>query len=672
MNNKLLSLILVLILLCSCAFGSYAETQKTFNEVTLSMYCNLSNKTRISGIYSENTFYIKAEDLCDITNGKIEKQSEDSIVISCNYGIRKITIDHTTENLTEDTEDAKSKRLITMPVIEYKNTKYYSLLHFLRYLGISVSLEKDAQTQLKIFVHYNIFDAIGEYKEKNNGNAFWWDEVECPEGENLDDKLVNAGVVALINRDSNIFRMMFDAKGIEREALEDALISILTNEGSSYFDENDASLDSLNLANDALGLTADIAGFIVKTYKSDATASLGEFIDDFSTASAITVDTVVNYMNAFATMKQFDAITETQRTLLEKTILGHPENSDLLCGEWARLQDAAKNVNNRAKDAFTNGFETGQKAVTSTAYDLLEGSASIGNPVTLAWKGAIFINKLIPYTSNMIDKKTQLYNAYLCSIIQIIANELLSDAGADLDNANFMQFDPGSQYEHLLEIKNSLILQLKSTLTTREYLIKSEFVEKSYAEEMKVMNKETAELLNRIENCKIVLVGMDPNVTEDLTWMEIYKNKYLNYYGEYISVPYCDSDDTIEYYLFDLNSDSVKELIVKEIDKSFNKKFNFESKPTYYHIYTYNDKVIYLDKIDGQDIKLTHKEDGTGLYVHYFLGGGYYGRGIMTVGNNQLVITMDIPTDYVGYFPDTPDEIPFSSASARDGYLAID
>lgn len=526
MKNKIIALLLVVTLIFSFGFTTYAETQQSFNEVTLSMYCNVSEKRRITGVYSKNNFYVKADDLCDVANGEITEQTEESIVVSCNYGIRNIKIYHTTQNMTEDPQE---ERLITMPIIEYENTRYYSLLHFLRYLGINVSIEEKAETQLKIFVRYNIFDAIGEYIEKNKGNFFWWDEVECSENENLEDKLVNAGVVALINRDSNIFRMMFDAEGIEREALEDALVSILVNEGESYFNEKNSSLDSLNLANDALGFTADVAGFIVDAYKSDATENLGKFINGFSTASTISANSAVNFVNAFTTMKQFDSITETQRTLLENTILKYPKDSALLCGEWERLQEAAKNVNIRVKDAFANGFEAGNEAVTGIAYDLLQGSVSNGNPVAFAWSGAIFINKLIPYTSNMIDKKTQLYNAYLSSIIQTVANELLSDAVADLNDADFMQFNSTSQYEHLLESKNSLVLQLKSTLTTREYLIKSEFLEKSYAKEMKEMNKQTAELLNKIENCKIVLIGMVPSISEDLTWMENYESSSAEY-----------------------------------------------------------------------------------------------------------------------------------------------
>lgn len=158
-------------------------------------------------------------------------------------------------------------------------------------------------------------------------------------------------------------------------------------------------------------------------------------------------------------------------------------------------------------------------------------------------------------------------------------------------------------------------------------------------------------------------------ITDDLTL----ENGLLNYYGEKVSVPFCDSDDTIAYYICDLNADSVQELIVKETDKTFNNKYNTEFSSVHYHVYTYTDKVVYLNEIEnGDEAKLTHKEDGTGINIHYFLSGGYYGRAIMTLNNNQLVVNTDIPTDYVGTFPYTPAEIPFSSATAKDGYLAIE
>lgn len=662
MKNKIIALLLVVILIFSFGFTTYAETQQSFNEVTLSMYCNVSEKRRITGVYSKNNFYVKADDLCDVANGEITEQTEESIVVSCNYGIRNIKIYHTTQNMTEDPQE---ERLITMPVIEYENTRYYSLLHFLRYLGINVSIEEKAETQLKIFVRYNIFDAIGEYIEKNKGNFFWWDEVECTENENLEDKLVNAGVVALINRDSNIFRMMFDAEGIEREALEDALVSILTNEGESYFNEKNSGLDSLNLANDALGFTADVAGFIVDAYKSDATENLGKFINGFSTASTISANSAVNFVNAFTTMKQFDAITETQRTLLENTILKYPKDSALLCGEWARLQEAAKNVNIRVKDAFANGFEAANEAVTGIAYDLLQGSVSNGNPVAFAWSGAIFINKLIPYTSNMIDKKTQLYNAYISSIIQMVANELLSDAVSDLNDADFMQFNSTSQYEHLFESKNSLALQLKSTLTTREYLIKSEFLEKSYAEEMKGMNKQTAELLNKIENCKIVLVGMEPSISEDLTWMENYvssdKLSYEmreEYFESKTSTGILFLTNKISYPYF-LGSSEVEKKINARYEEIINnyRESSSEDIESWYETVLEYDELYKLPFYNNMEITVSYNGNGyVSLleWVHDWPGG-------MHPYHYENGITYDIETaqevDYSRFFIGNDEEI---------------
>lgn len=524
MKNKITALLLAVFLIFSSGFTTYAETQQSFNEVTLSMYCNISEKRSITGVYSNNNFYVKADDLCDVANVKIVEQTAEHMIVSSNCGVRTIKIYHATQNMTEG---SKEDRLITMPVVEYENARYYSLLHFLRYLGINVSLEENAETQLKILVRYNIFDAIGEYVEKNKGNFFWWDEVECTENENLEDKLINAGVVSLINRDSNLFRMMFNASGIEREALEDVLVAILTNEGESYFDENSSDLDLQNTLKDAIGITSDVTGFLLDVLKADLPENAYSIFDNTSTGLGHFANFAVNFANAYATMKQFDTITEVQRTLLEKTILEYPENSALLCGEWKRLREAAKNVDTRAKEAYINGFDAGFKVVNSTAYDLLQGSVS-KSPIAIAWNGAVFMVKLIPYTSNIIDNKTQLYNAYLCSIIQMVANELLTDAASDLNNADLMQFDATSQTNHLVEMRNALILQLKSTLTTREYLIKSEFLAESYAEEMKIMNKQTAELLNKIENCKIVLAGMDPSVTEDLTWMENYESQDSN------------------------------------------------------------------------------------------------------------------------------------------------
>lgn len=138
----------------------------------------------------------------------------------------------------------------------------------------------------------------------------------------------------------------------------------------------------------------------------------------------------------------------------------------------------------------------------STAHDILNGMAD-ANPASAAWDSALLLTKLIPFTNQMIDSQDKLYNAYNCSMIQLIANEMLADAYLDWYNSNGMYTNVADQYDMLNTIKQLMILQLKSTLTTRKYLIQSGRLEEGYAEQMKAINQKIAMLLNETENCKI-------------------------------------------------------------------------------------------------------------------------------------------------------------------------
>ncbi len=597
---RLVSILLVIILIfTSIPFSVMASSSSDPVEVTLSMYSNLSDEQNISGLYKDNVFYIRVEDLCEISGAKIEKTKNNNVFLSLNQGMRNFEIITAGGGMMKENFYSDSYA-ITMPVIVQDNNVYISAIDFLHYIGAHYSLSKDGNPQFMVAIKYTIFDAMADLVNSDLGNFFWWDEVDY-DGKSIENKIVNAGVVALINRDSNVFRMMFDAKGIEREALEDALISILTNEGASYFDENNKQLDFINLGNDVLGMESSIASFVVDFYKSDATDSFGKYLDGFASNSADAVNSITNLLNSIESVKQFESMTETQRTLLENTIISYSENSSTLNDGWENLLEAAKNVDTRAKDAYANKYAEALDFSQKTGYDMLKGSTGT-NPVSIAWDGAILINKLIPYTSNMIDKKTQLYNAYNCSMIQLIANELLANAYSRLYYSNYCG-QQSAHLDYLTQIKNSLILQLKSTLTTREYLIKSEFLTEDYANTMQVMNNETAELLNKAENCKVVPVGETAIYAgkEDYSWIANFKK------------PLQADNLTLENY------DNVKLVYTNDLDLYFCSQENSNTENLYIYNLT-NNKITLIEEnvsydsiqVDGEFIYYTKYTDTNG------------------------------------------------------------
>ena len=603
--KKIISLLLVIVLSSTVIpLNVLAQEKNEKVYVSLSMYSNKTNDKSISGYYYDNMLYVSINDICKITGATVKEKDEDKVYLSLNGGCRDAEIS-INGNVMKEVFYSDSYS-VYMPSFAQNNVVYVSMMHFLNYIGANYEFRKESKPQLIVVVQYSIFDALTDYNNTNQGNFFSWDEVDCG-NEKLEDKLVNAGVVALINRDSNIFRMMFDAKGIEREAIEDALVSIITNEGVDYFDSNNSQLEFLNIGTDVLSAESDIVDFVTKVYKTGATETLGKYINEFASESSAGFSTITNYLNALETYKQFDAITETERTLLEKTILTHPEDSSTLCDGWDNVLNATENVNKRSKDAFENKYQIALETADGLGYDFLNGIAdgTSKNPISAAWDGAILINKLIPYTSNMIDKKTQLYNAYLCSMIQYIAKDFFADSYSKLYYSNFFYDRLSLQLDCLQQLKYDLILQLKSTLTTREYLINSGFLTDEYASEMKSMNKKTAELLNKVENCSLSGVGVAYNedYKDDYSWLSEFKDNSLMYY-DYIkqNLNVIDSTDfprennkkqgVFSALIDDFDDDGTKEMVTASIVLN-----TADQEYVVFELYCIeNDKVVSCDK----------------------------------------------------------------------------
>ena len=549
-KKRLLCILLAICLLIPMSLPTYAASESNeLKNVTLSLYSNLSPERYISGLYRDNTFYITLEDLCALTRGKIVKETEEEAVVSfgnCRNGksIREFVIDVGSGNMAETLHSDKYN--ITLPSLIQDGKVYVSALHFLRYLGATVKLQEDAPIQFMVIKRYDIFDALSDLINSDLGNFFWWDEVDTGE-ENLEDKLTNAGVIALIDRDSNIFRMMFDAKGIEQEALEDALLSIVKNEGQGYFVENSAESELIDTASGIIGAEADWFGLIKDSY-ADGSDVLGKQIDKLASVASTTAGLTNNVIAAFESLKQFDNMSVSQRDLLEKTILEYSKDSKTLCDGWDVVFDASKNISEKIQSEYYAQYNAALDILESTAYDFLNGAtgAAGANPVSIAWSSVTLLTKMIPFTNEMIEKKEQLYNSYNCSIIQLIANEMLVEAYSDWYYGNALYTGSAEQYKKLDAVKQLIVLQLKSTLTTREYLINSGFLESNYASEMKEMNQETALLLNKVENCQINGVALfTSEYNEDLSWIQNYAD-YATPLFEQLVTEYGYADNTIE------------------------------------------------------------------------------------------------------------------------------
>lgn len=509
-------------------------TQQGYTHVFVTVSSNMTDKTGVSGLYKDNVFYVTLDDLCALSGATVDNQDNQTVVLTTSNGVRTIRIDVGSGNLTEWM--FSDKFYATCPSARLDGQVYVSALHFLKYLGATVDVNPQGATKLTVFKRYDIQDAYGEMQAMDNGHFFWWDQVQDEDGD-LEDLLVNAGVVALINQDPNFFRMMFDASGMERDALESILLEILKNEGATYFNEIDTSQE-VALALDAASKASDAGGFLKETF-SNSMVSDSALFDGFSIAS-LGLGISSDMVNAVDSVRQFDNMTAAQKNLLGNTILAYSDDSETLCNGWENILEAAKEVNANVNSAYNNEFTAVAETLVDSANDVWAaqgGTLFSGNPAQIAWDVAIKIYQVLPSSSDVIDRKTQLYNGYNASIIQLVADELLDDAWTDVTRANFLYTNVGDEYSALDRVKSAMVLRLKSTLTTRENLIESGFLSDDLASQMSQQCIEVAQLLSKVEGVQINGCNMfSPDYDDDLSWMQNTAVDYASaYYNQLVA-----------------------------------------------------------------------------------------------------------------------------------------
>lgn len=506
-------------------------------EITLTLYSNLSSDQYISGIYYNDDFLVSCETICSLTGGKINYENSEVLEFSLSNGQRVFSINKNNNSIAEIFYSDSRKLDLSVSLVNEK--VYLSALSFLDYIGATTLVLRDAPIQFWVFKHYDFFDAVSDYKSTVKKNFFWWDEVEA-DGD-IKDRIINNGVIALINRDSNILRMIIDAEGIEREAIEDALVTILKNEGQAYASDEISAIDIIDLENRVIKRTGDAieeaADAISKLIEKDTVFS--KVLEGTESSASIAGDLSTglnNYARVAETALQFASVSEAQRMVLQKTIIDRGESSYTLKTSWKKLRDAANNVNRSVQNEYNRNFGAASDFFYKEAYEVFN-KAIEDNPVSIAWElNNDFLN-IIPATSSIINNKTQLYNSYNASMIQLIANEILCEEYGDWYYSNMLcdESELDYAYEKMDSILYAMILQTKATMTARDYLIQSNYLESDYAQYMKEQVVELAVVLNKLENCKVSNIANRNNENTDLSWMSSYQSlsnddleQYLN------------------------------------------------------------------------------------------------------------------------------------------------
>jgi len=529
---------MAMVMLISAIFPqvAFAQEESEYIPVTLSMFSNLTNNDRISGYYRNNVFYVSIYDIEEISGGWIMDTTDVTVHFSFSWGMREFILDFRDGALIEIFTWARTHRT-DIPTTVIDGTVYVSALHFLHYTGAIVQLDKNSGIQLMVAVRYDLYDALVDYVNHLQGGFFWWDQISFG-NMSVETRLTISGVIALINRDSNIFRMMFNPAGIQREAIESVLLTILTNEGNQYLNQHSFAQDFVGLLSDANKVQGDLVKFITDVYKTDATANFGNFLNEFSQYAGMTITYLVNAIYAIETMRKFDAVTENQSTLLENTMIRHRHRSQFLSESYGdNFVRAAENVYARVTDAHTNNLMAAQDAANATAWSFVSGAAAVANPASTVWTYTNMIVGHLPVVGPLIQGHVQMSNAYYASMIQLAANELLFDTYNQMKRDDFFD-NPVFQYEIYRRLQDAMVLQIKATLTTREFLIRSNELTDNLLADMEAVNVMVANLLHRVQMAEIPRRGVArlpmPNV--DIGWLaEINDIDYVYLFYEFLT-----------------------------------------------------------------------------------------------------------------------------------------
>jgi len=604
LNKKRLAVsLLTVIIVASTIFPNFIfadVSEQPLVAVRLTMYSNLSDKDYITGFYRDNKFFISLDNIADITGVKILHVTDEIVMLHAN-GMRhfEIFLGNYNENLMRESFLNGGSHYVLMPSLVIDGNIYISTRNFLKYIGAYFSFNENSYIQFMVAARYNIFNVFAEYERYND--FFRWTEIGYT-ARDIERQIIQSGLISFFARDSNFLRWIVNPRGIEHEIVQDVLVAILTNEGERYFHDGNKPSDFLKLLNDMYKTQEDVIKFITSAYTSDLTAEFATQLNALAESAGLVVSVASDAVSAIETMRQIGRITEMQRTLLENTILRYWQDSPMLVGDWDVVLSVAQNVNERVQVEHANNHYMMVGLATRTAYDMLNRAVSVGNPVTKALTYVSIISRGLGLTEGYV----QFFNASYAYIIQVMANQLFSYAWNRLVNEDFFYWSPSDQLIYLNRMRYALILQLKATLTTREYLAMSGHLSIEQSIEMLETNVQIAEYLNRVTNAQMTFVGsvmgFREEYAENISWLSDFEitSRYAYYeaieaymeflrqrgFESYIDIHTIGNDGgrwthllmpPRVYSIVDIDGDGIPELIIRSVFGDFNDSLNVYS-----------------------------------------------------------------------------------------------
>ena len=504
--KRILSLLLVLTVVFSCAAPVYAGSEGGDPiKVKIQVYSNLSGKKGVAGLYYDNAFYVTPGVICSLADGNISRLSKDSATFSFFDGLMSVTV---------DTDDK------TIPAITYNNRLYISAVHFLRYMGFGVSFGEGAEADIHMFLYrrYTVMDALAEYI--NDGCRFSWSEAD---GVGDLTRVLSALDTTLLGYDPNIFRYfpgMFGVDSVEKEMNIDVLKLILEGWNTDYLSGDDPMLAVLNASTDLSSIYFDTIGwygYLEEAVGKNAISNIGVLNDTLGVTVFDATEGVIGVASdqakAMELFKQFANMTQLSKNVLGNS-LGLIDHSSSLYKQRPELFEAVEDVTKMfdgsygpdlLEDIFSNAWKTGISAAAGIA--------------ATTWSMIATLLQNNETVQTLVSRETNVTYAGGCANIEIIAGSMVKETYGQLSGAE----DPG---DLLLEsaqerLKAQMAMSLKASLTAREQLLKTGWLEGTAPDEMERACRINAAQLNRIINAQPLEIDRTPQVGEDLSWIAL-------------------------------------------------------------------------------------------------------------------------------------------------------
>lgn len=592
--KRILALLMVAVLLCTLGVQlAYAEETKPNNPIKCSVpiWGNLYTKNFINILYQDNRAYISIDDACELTGCKITNRDNDNQV-ELERGFLEMLLSNDKKHIKIN----GSQFDMNMGWLKYEKNIYVPIEVFFTYVGAEFKIDSNDSIPIKVYMPETLDSILLEYVENNYGYHFYWSETSSSEKE-VKKKIENAAIVSLLfEYDFGVFKSLIT--NYNQEMDEDALTQILLNEGNQNLDDIKYSkYDFIKSDIETTDTIHEWVDFFNEIEKNDDIKFWSGVVNKFENFE----DAATNFADAVNSVKQYSAITKTQPDLLKNTLLKVSDKSEVYKID-KNMYKAANNVQNNIDKSYNTTYATATETFKNELETLLTSAGNTaGNTVTpfqcfsVAWSGAKLITKLLANNMNIIERKTLLHQADICRSIQEHAYLFFYEKFEQAYNESFIS------QEYNESLKQSLILKLKATLTARENLLASKFVDADYAVSLKEDITALSTFLNRTEKCS-VRISSDKVRNDDWSWLKNHelksKEEIQKIYEDFIKNKGYENDvkkwenQIDKYAIIDVDQNGIAELFVnsKEAVGAFSNDW----------VYTYDNmqkKVICLSSI---------------------------------------------------------------------------